>query len=363
MMSDIELSGMPGFAQAMQRVDAWFHGAILDRAPVRFSKHNAQYESVQGPQERQWPSLKDRWMDAEYQVETFLRDIDHQTIRAESFPVFWPNLGPDIYAAFFGCALEFGDITSWSHPLIDDLTDDSQLGRTVFDPDNPYLNKLREMTRLALEMCRGKALVGITSWCPGIDCLAAWCGPQNLCLDILLEPERVKLLGAAAMAPFRRLAAEFQADIQAAGLPMVSWMGIPFDGSCHIAQTDFANMISPKQFEEFCLPLLRQEIAEMERVIFHMDGKGVANHLDYLLEEPGITAIQWVQGVGTDEPILQWIPLIKRIQAAGKSLVVDLKPHELEPFMAQTSPEGIFLCIAADENEQDAIVQRLLAWK
>ena len=88
----------------------------------------------------------------------------------------------------------------------------------------------------------------------------------------------------------------------------------------------------------------------MERVIFHMDGKGVANHLDTLLAEPGIRAIQWVQGVGEDEPILQWIPLIKRIQSAGKSVVVDLKPKELEAFMAQVSPEGIFLCIAAEEG-------------
>lgn len=354
---------MPGYPDAMKRVNAWFHGEVLDRPPVRFSKHNVQYESAQGLDTRRWPGLKERWMDAEYQVDSFLHGIEGHVSRAESFPVYWPNLGPDIYAAFFGCDLEFGDITSWSHPVIDDLSDENQISRVAFDPENPYLQKLREMTLLALEKCSGKALVGVTSWCPGIDCLAAWRGPENLCMDIMLEPDRVKQLGETSMPPFHPLAEEFHSLIRNAGLPMVGWMGIPFEGICHIAQTDFANMISPGQFEEFCLPMLREEIAGMDRVIFHMDGKGVANHLDHVLAEPGIAAIQWVQGVGDDEPIMQWVPLIKRIQAGGKAVVVDLKPHELEPFMAQISPEGIFLCIAAEENDQDAIVQRLLSWK
>lgn len=362
-MSATELKNMPGYVDAMRRVEAWFHGDVLDRVPVRFSKHNAQYDREQGLGARSWPSLKDRWLDAEYQVDAFLRELEGHTFRAENFPVYWPNLGPDIYAAFFGCDLEFGEVTSWSHPLIGDLTDDRQASRPVFDPDNLYLRKLREMTELALEKCAGRALVGVTSWCPGIDCVAAWRGPENLCLDLLLEPERVKRLLALSLPPFHPLMNESSQRIRSKGLPLVSWMGIPFDGNCHIAQTDFANMISPQQFEAFCLPSLREEIAGLERVIFHMDGKGVANHLDTLLSEPGITAIQWAQGVGDDVPILQWVPLIRRIQAAGKSVVVDLKPQELEPFMAQVEPEGLFLCISAEEHEQDALLRRLMKWR
>lgn len=363
MKTNRELKGMPEYDGAMKRVEAWFHGAVLDRVPVRFSKHNAQYDSERGQEERQWASLKDRWLDAEYQVDAFLREIDGHTFRAESFPVYWPNLGPDLYAAFFGCELEFGEITSWSHPLIAELADDRQASLPAFDPDHVYLRKLRELTALALEKCAGRALVGVTSWCPGIDCVAAWLGPENLCLNLLLEPERVKRLLARSLTPFHPLLDEFSQRLRAKGLPTVSWMGIPFDGVCHIAQTDFASMISPQQFEEFCLPSLRKEIAGLERVLFHMDGKGVANHLDSLLAEPGITAIQWAQGVGDDEPILQWVPLIRRIQAAGKPVVVDLKPQELEPFMAQVAPEGVFLCISAEETEQDALLRRLAKWR
>jgi hypothetical protein len=48
---------------------------------------------------------------------------------------------------------------------------------------------------------------------------------------------------------------------------------------------------------------------------------------------PEIHAIQWVQGMGLDQPILQWLPLLKHIRAAGKSLVIDLQLDEFEPFM------------------------------
>ena len=61
----------------------------------------------------------------------------------------------------------------------------------------------------------------------------------------------------------------------------------------------------------------------MTHNIFHVDGKGMLRHLDRILEVPQIQAIQWVQGVGDDLPILQWLPVIRKIQAAGKGVVVD----------------------------------------
>ena len=69
-----------------------------------------------------------------------------------------------------------------------------------------------------------------------------------------------------------------------------------------------------------------------------------------------------MQGVGDDLPILQWLPLIRKIQAAGKGVVVDLQLNELEPFIAAMKPDGIFLCLAADEADQPAILNRLTKW-
>jgi hypothetical protein len=94
-----------------------------------------------------------------------------------------------------------------------------------------------------------------------------------------------------------------------------------------------------------------------------MDGKGVARHLDLILELPGVQAIQWVQGVSDDQPILQWVPLIQRIQSAGKSVVVDLAKTELEDFIRDVRPEGIFLCLPSEsEEEEQWLTNRIERW-
>jgi hypothetical protein len=123
-------------------------------------------------------------------------------------------------------------------------------------------------------------------------------------------------------------------------------------------------MLSPRSFEEFALPGIRKEVEEFQHTIFHIDGKGVARHLDALLELDKIRCFQWVQGVGDDKPIMQWIDLIKKIQNRGKGVMVSLQPDELEAFMSAISPKGIFLCIDESKEEtQLEIIDALLRWR
>ena len=121
-------------------------------------------------------------------------------------------------------------------------------------------------------------------------------------------------------------------------------------------------MISPQTFCEFYLPSLLREVAHTTHNIFHIDGVGVLNHLDHILPIPQIQAYQWVQGVGDDFPILQWLPVIKKIQAAGKGVLVDVQLSELEPFIDGMEPEGLYLCIPAEESLQPGILKRLEKW-
>src|ERR1035441_9759109 len=93
----MELQGKPDFEQSMQRIEAWFKHELLDRPPVRFSQHNADFASLPALQGRSRPSLKARWFDAEFQVDFFLESIKARRFYGETFPVFWPNLGPSVY--------------------------------------------------------------------------------------------------------------------------------------------------------------------------------------------------------------------------------------------------------------------------
>jgi hypothetical protein len=139
-------------------------------------------------------------------------------------------------------------------------------------------------------------------------------------------------------------------------------MAIPSRGKMHIPSCDFTSMISHRAFCEFYLPSLLEEVRHTTHNIFHLDGKGMLRHLDRILGIPEIHAIQWVQGVGDDLAIGQWLPVIRKIQAAGKGVVIDLQLSELEPFIAAMKPQGLFLCIAATERDQPEIIKRLEKW-
>lgn len=355
----LELEKKPDFDQSMQRIYAWYEQEIIDRPPIRFSAHNAEYNESPVLKGRSWASLKDRWWDTEYQIELFEDQLKHSVFNAETFPVFCPNLGPEVYTAFYGVELEYKEVTSYA---ISKLTDWSQMETIKLDFNNPYFKKIEEMTYAALERCKGQYMVGYTDLHPGLDCAAAFRDPQQLCMDFLLEPDQVKRLIDLSTRDLERIFNHFDSILKRHKQLSVAWMGIPSFGKMHIPSCDISSMISPEQFEEFVLPGIQKEVKLMSHNVFHLDGKGVANHVDHLLAMPEINAIQWVQGMGDDTPIMQWVPFIKKIQAAGKSLVIDIQVSELEQFIGAMDRKGLLLCIAADEKIQADIIKRIEKW-
>lgn len=356
---NVELEQKPDFEKCMERIYAWYEQEIVDRAPIRFSAHNAEYGESHLLEGRSWPSLKDRWWDTAYQIELFEYQLKNSVYNAETFPIFWPNLGPEVYTAFYGVELEYKEVTSYSIP---NLKNWSQLDEIKLDISNPYFKKIEEMTYAALERCEGKYLVGYTDLHPGLDCAAAFRDPQQLCIDFLLNPDEVKRLIDISSRDFQMIFDHFDTILKQHKQPSVTWMGIPSFGKMHIPSCDFGAMISPEQFDEFILAVIKNEVKPMTHNIFHLDGKGVANHVDRILDIPEINAIQWVQGMGNDLPIMQWVPFIKKIQDAGKSVVVDLQVFELEPFMKEVDPRGIFICISAPPEIQQDIINRVKKW-
>ena len=250
---------------------------------------------------RTWPDIKSRWFDAEFQVDFFVESMKGEPYLAETFPVFWPNLGPEVYAAFYGGDLVFREVTSYYTASVRNWADADRLKLNF---NNPYFAKLEEMTRLALEACGDQFLVGYSDFHAGVDCAAAWRDPEQFCMDLITCPREAKALIQKASADFLTVYDYFDSMLKGHNQLSVTWMGIPSYGKLHIPSCDFAAMISTRHFVEFCLPVTLAEVKHMSHNIFHVDGKGVAKNLDYLLEIPEIQAIQYVQGVGDDLPIM-----------------------------------------------------------
>ncbi|GAB4473267.1 MAG: hypothetical protein Kow00124_12070 [Anaerolineae bacterium] len=354
---NLELETMPHFEQAMQRIYAWYRGEVIDRPPVRFMAPLYTPTITDKP----YPgTLKDKWFDAEFRVEAYIESITGRIFHGETFPFFYPFLGVDVYAAFYGVDLIFDEKTSWAQPVIHTWDDVAHLR---FDREsNPYFQKIEELTRCALERCRGKFMVAYTSMHPGVDCAAAWRGYSALCLDLIDNPERVVQLIDLALADFAAIFNYFDATLKEHHQLSLSWLAVPSFTTMHIPGCDFAAMISPRDFERFCLPALQREVQVANQNIFHLDGRGVARHLDMILEVPEIDAIQWAQGAGDSRPIMQWIPLIKKIQA-HKPVIVDIPLVELEDFISVMRPEGLYLWVQTESEEQElAVLRRLEHW-
>ncbi|MHC4543690.1 MAG: hypothetical protein ACYS9C_04115 [Planctomycetota bacterium] len=348
----------PDFDTCLARIYAWYEQRIIDRPPVRFHHHNLEYEKhriVKGP----WKTHEERWLDVDFQVQTFINSLDTTEFLGETFPVYWPNLSALAYNLFLGQPAVFDDVTAWTHPCIDDL---ENLSALKVQWDSKYFKAVEAMTQRALERAEGKFMVGYTDMYAGIDCTAMLRSVEKLCLDLILQPQPLKHLIDLVFEEYPQVYNHFDRTLKEHSQLSVTWMNLPSFETFNVLACDFATNISPAHFEEYCMPIIRKEAKLFKHNVFHMDGPGVARHIDAILTLLNLQAVQWVQGYGINEPIMQWIPLIKKIQEAGKSVIVDLKMHELDEFIKKVDPAGVMLWVLAEPREQKDVLGRVARW-
>lgn len=352
-------SAKPDYEECARRVDAFFKGEIIDRVPIRFHRHNAEYDIISA--DRTHKTLEDRWFDAEFQADDYMRSIKGMRFNAETFPVYCPNLGPNVYAAFHGGEMQYEETTSWYHEIIHDY--DTDLGKIKFDRNSFYYRKILELMEVAIDKYSDVFPTGYTDLHPGLDCMLAWRGSTNLCMDLIMCPENVEKLSRLATEHFKEVYDEYDTILKSHGMPSCAWINMPVDGRMHIPSADFSAMISPDDFERFGLPILRDEVKGMTHNIFHVDGKGVANQIDLILSVPEVTAIQWVQGMADDYPIMQHLDFIRYVQSKGRGVIVDLAKEDLDSYMEKMSPEKTFLWIATESEEEEfEIIRKVEKW-
>ncbi len=348
----------PDLDECVVRIHAWYEQKWIDRPPVRFYHHNKEYEQHRIG-EGSFTSAEARWMDTEFQIKRFLETLNEAAFLGETFPVFWPNLSAVAYNLFLGQVPEFDEVTAWVHPCVADL---EHLPPLTVQKGNQYFKKVEELTQRALEIAEGRFWVGYTDMYAGIDCTAGLRGAERMCMDVVDQPEALHRLIQAAFAEYPEVYRHFDRILKAHGQPSVTWMNLPSFETFNVLACDFAVNLSTEHFNAFCMPVLRQEAESFVHNVFHLDGKGVARHIDSILTLPNLKAIQWVQGYGDDTPIRQWIPLIQKIQQAGKSVIVDLKPEELDDFIRLVDRTGIMLWVDAEPRLQGDILKRVTRW-
>lgn len=357
----MELACHREFDKVAERMVAWFNCEILDRPVIQVTAPRPADERCDYPSYKQHETLEARWTDVEYTVAGNDVNIRNTYYAGEAVPMLFPNLGPEILANMLGCDIEFGEITTWSVPMI--RTWEEPWRDLNVDPDNRWLRILLDMTRLGLEVGKGQWLTGLTDFHPGGDLLAALRDPQDLCMDLLDCPERVKELVAVTEASFYDVyEAQYALMRQAGQTGTTTWLSVYSPGRYYPTSNDFSCMIGKEAFDEFFLDELMREWRWLDHSLYHLDGPGAIRHLDSLLAAPDLNGIQWVPGANSG-PATQWIDLLKRIQDAGKCIHFSIGSDELDDLMEHLRPEGVmFSTTASCVEEADAIVAKAARW-
>lgn len=355
----ISLYTKPDLDLTLQRFEAWWHGRIVDRPPVCIG---AKRKAGPAPAPvRTHQSLRDRWLDMDYQVELFEASIEGRTFVADTVPIFTPNVGPELCGTLLGCPLEFGENTSWSKPIVHNCRE--LVGRKL-DFDNPYWSAIRRGTQRSLERSQGRWITGMPDLHTNVDLLAAARDPQELCMEMMDDLEGVRLATQYVTDHFPAMFDDIWKTLAAAGQPCTCWTPSLHAGRGMVLQSDFIALISPDMFGQVVAPALQREMDFFDMSIYHLDGPGALRHLDALLAIRQLNAVQWIYGAGQGSA-KDWIDVYRRIQKAGKS--VQILCSDIEEALLLTThlkPEGVWFCIGRSYEPPriEAFLDQMKRW-
>ena len=323
-----------------QRLEAWWAHDCLDR-PV-FT--GAADKNPARPITRRYELLDDldAWFDTKY------ADMQQMHRVGDALPRI--RVQVPVFGGVLGAKIEFSSGTAWTHPTIRD--DWSNEPGWTWGEDNRWWELMRCVARRVSQDARGRYLVQSPGVGNATDLLSGMRGPQGLCIDVIERPERLLAAAEAIYPTWHRVSAETYRIPVEEGCAVVQNVGLWSNRPYHVPQVDFSFMTSTVHFRQLFMPEIARHAATIGRNIFHLDGPGVARHIDAVLDIPDIQAIQWVPGAGTPSP-LPWIEMLRKIQRRGRSVQVVCPPEDVLPLCEALRPEGLAIALSGALTPSD----------
>ncbi len=350
----------PDYEQALKRMDAFWERELFDRPVVQFPLYKPVDEWIDYPVSGH-RTPEDMWLDVDYQATWNQVNLSNHYYLGDTMPVAWPNLGPDVFAAFYGCPLCFYDHeTSCSKPLVQNTSD---IENIKINWESPWLSKLIQMTDAYLEIGKGKFITGMPDLHTGGDCLAALRGPMGLAADLIKDPARLKVLLIQIESDYECIYNKFYDLLRGAGQPISTWVPLVSNNKYYPVSNDFSITISAAMYRDIFLEGVIRECRFLDRSIYHIDGPGALRHLDAILEISELDAVQFVPTPG-DDSFVRWSEVYSRIQNAEKCVQVNCELSEIEDVIRTLKPEGLYLYVKGVPNEDSAqqLIHKLERW-
>ena len=347
--------------ETKERYRAWWAGEYIGRCAIHVIA--PRDDAPNDPPPPRPPTSEQRWADLDYIAA--LNDHTHRATfyGGEAFPTWQAGYpGSKSLPAFLGCEVELDFDTGWVDPILNG--DSIDCDHLELDENNPrFQHALREQ-KFAVEAARGKSVPTICGAFGGCGDTLAWLrGSNRLLMDLIHQPDAVRRAELRLMDLWIQVYERFHAICrEGAGEDYATWFSIWSPGKYYTTHNDFAYMISPAHFRELFLPCIEKQLEHLDHAIHHLDGIGNFCHAEALCELERLDGIQVVMGAGQPSPLTQ-LPLLKRVQAAGKKLHIQLEPEEIQSALEVLSARGLFIKTAcATETQARRLLQDAEKW-
>ncbi len=340
---------------AKKRIEAFWQGEIIDRCCI----------SIKTPKLAQMPRPKFQpktyednvkyWTDPEIIIERERLRMENTYYAGEAFPAIFVNLGAGGHAGFFkGEKHQFGE-SVWFFPGISDPRE------VEFDENSFLFKKTVELAKAFAEDSKGDYMVSMPDSTGNADALSHLLGPDELLPLMLEDEEGVHEALDKIQLSYERVMRDVYAAVKDVneGGSVVDWLDIWMPGFGAQMQSDMSVMISNPMFKEFIMPELTAQCKFLDYPLYHFDGTEQIRHLDDILSIPELRAIQWTQVTG-QKPCTEYFDELRKIQTAGKKLIIIVNPDQIEPIMENLSSKGLYLKIYGwDPEASDEIIKKV----
>ena len=349
----------PNWETIKKRMLAFWDGEIIDRVMfyIEAPRNGVKKKEVTPP-----PTPEERAMNIGYQVESQMARIEATYYGADAIPSLEVAMGPSTSSVLFGAKPHFTEETIWVTPVINEWTDFKE--QTRMQRDNRFWKLMEERARRSAQAARGKCLVQIPTLLHGLDSLADLRGAEKLCMDIIDRPDAVHKALLQLNSFWSETHELFWKIISSEGAELTDTLPLWCQQRYGVVQCDFMVNINEEMFRDSMVDDLKKCTAFLDRSLFHLDGKEATHHLDALLALEDLDCIQFQQGSTWEESpisIIPFIPMIEKIQAAGKGVYISVRPEEVEPVMRELSSRRLFLGTAAETEAEARQLEDLVA--
>lgn len=331
-----------------KRLYAFWDREIIDRvlvsviAPKEKGKnismfHNSRNLSGQ-PEE-----LRKYWEDPETIYQNNMERLENTFLGGETLPIIFQNYGTSGHCNYFGAVPTYGNDTIWFDPVWDDLS----------EAEGAYtetrLKKHLEITKYLTEHANDSYFVGMPDSSGTIDALGHLYGTENVLMDMISEPEAVKRAVEILDEGWIRTNEMFYQITEKLNCGGAhAWMHLLAPGRVAHMQCDMSVMFSRDMYEEFVVEELQHQLSWLEYPVYHFDGVEQEKHLDYILGFEKLKAVQWTHVAGQPSAA-HFLPILKRIQEAGKGLIVMTPAEDIPVLLEHLSGKGLYIHTETDD--------------